>query len=436
MGKETPYAWRMLAYLWSLGFLAAISRFVSAYYQQEITVTLDVNRTFIGLTWSFNIALAAICSPIGGWLTDKYGPKKMMVLNASLGVLSMLTVLAFRSPAGFFIGLGVLSGLSGIGASTGYVLITRWFARHRAKALMIMTSANSLGLAVLTPVFVSNRDWLDWLTAFTFTLWIGIVSIPLTLLLIKDRAKETGRGDSADGTKAAVEPDSGVQAAEEQAQAGPKLESTRSPWAGGLELYGAFFRNPATVVVIIALFTCGFSMGTVEMHLMAIHQHAHVSSVMFTSSLSLLGLLELAGGMLFAFMLDRMSRTLALSMLYAIRVVAFVFLFAHIELSPILFSVIFGASYLGAIPGGMLVASESLGGRAVGLQVGTLLVFHQAGAIVASVAGGALFDWTNSYQLLIGLNIALSAISAIGYWSVHAGKQRKAALPHYEKAGA
>jgi hypothetical protein len=56
---------------------------------------------------------------------------------------------------------------------------------------MILTSASSLGLAILTPVFVSNQDWLDWMTAFTITFWIGIVSIPLTVLIIKDRHEET-----------------------------------------------------------------------------------------------------------------------------------------------------------------------------------------------------------------------------------------------------
>ncbi|WP_239615590.1 MFS transporter [Cohnella mopanensis] len=398
MTKDRGYAWRILGYLWVLGFVAAISRFVISYYQQEITEALTVNRTFISTTWSFNVAVAAICSPLGGWLTDKYGPKKVMVLNALFGVLSMLTVLTVNSPIGFFIGLGILAGLSGIGATTGYVLVSNWFSRHRAKALMILTSSSSLGLAILTPLFVSNRDWLDWMTAFSITFWIGIVSIPLTILIIKDRMEEP-TDQALDDT-----------AASSKSQSKPK-------W--NLSIYKEMIANRTVLFVVFALFTCGFSMGTVEMHLMAIHQHAHVEQVMFASSLSLLGLLELVGGMLFAFMLDRISRTLALSFLYFIRVVAFIALFLHFGLSPILFSIIFGASYLGAIPGGMLVAGESLGDRSIGLQIGTLLIFHQAGAVLGSLSGGILFDLTNSYQWLIGLNMVFSAITAVGYYRIY-----------------
>ncbi|MFE0558836.1 MFS transporter [Paenibacillus sp. FSL W8-0187] len=413
MKKDRGYAWIILLYLWTLGFAAAISRFVMSYYQHEMARDLDVDLTFISFTWSFNIAVAAICSPLGGWLTDKYGPKKMMLLNALFGVLSMLTVLTLHHPAGFFIGLGLLSGLSGMAASTGYVVVTSWFSRHKAKALMIMTSASSLGLAILTPLFVSNRDWLDWTTAFTITLWITLISIPLTFLIMKERQPGQHR--------------------EKPAVSDSPPSTGRLPF---LSIAREMVTNRTVLLVVFALFTCGFSMGTVEMHLMAIHRHDHVGSVMFTSSLSILGLLELAGGLLFALLLDRMSRSLALSFLYAFRILAFTMLFLHFSISPIVFSVIFGASYLGAIPGGILVASEAMGNRSVGLQTGTLLIFHQAGAVLGSFSGGFLFDLTNSYQWLIGLNLMFSALSAMGYYHLHRTSNRRRSVPGQSSAEA
>ncbi|KOR76081.1 MFS transporter [Paenibacillus solani] len=414
MKTDRGYAWVILGFLWTLGFAAAISRFVMSYYQHEMASDLGADLTFISFTWSFNIAVAAICSPLGGWLTDRYGPKKVMLLNALFGVLSMLTVLKLHHPAGFFLGLGLLSGLSGMAASTGYVLVAGWFSRHKAKALMIMTSASSLGLAILTPLFVSNRDWLDWTTAFTITLWVTLLSIPLILLILKER---------------------------QPGQPAPKpLDSDSPPPSPArlqlLSIVREMATNRTVLLVIFALFTCGFSMGTVEMHLMAIHRHDQVGSAMFTSSLSILGLLELAGGLLFAFLLDRMSRSLALSFLYLFRIVAFTMLFLHFSISPIVFSVIFGASYLGAIPGGMLVAGEAMGHRSVGLQTGMLLVCHQAGAVLGSFAGGFLFDLTNSYQWLIGLNLLFSALSAMGYYQIHRASNRRRSVPDQSAAEA
>lgn len=413
MKTDRGYAWVILSFLWALGFAAAISRFVMSYYQHEMASDLGADLTFISFTWSFNIAVAAICSPLGGWLTDRYGPKKVMLLNALFGVLSMLAVLKIHHPAGFFLGLGVLSGLSGMAASTGYVLVANWFSRHKAKALMIMTSASSLGLAILTPLFVSNRDWLDWTTAFTITLWVTLLSIPLILLILKERHPD----------QPAAKP--------------PVSESPSSPARLQLlSIVREMVTNRTVLLVVFALFTCGFSMGTVEMHLMAIHRHDQVGTAMFTSSLSILGLLELAGGLLFAFLLDRVSRSLALSFLYLFRIMAFTMLFLHFSISPIVFSVIFGASYLGAIPGGILVASEAMGQRSVGRQTGTLLVFHQAGAVLGSFAGGFLFDLTNSYQWLIGLNLLFSALSAIGYYGIHRASNRSRSIPDQSAAEA
>ncbi|PZD95408.1 hypothetical protein DNH61_12795 [Paenibacillus sambharensis] len=62
------------------------------------------------------------------------------------------------------------------------------------------------------------------------------------------------------------------------------------------------------MVVITALFTCGFSMGTVEMHLMAIQQTMHAAHTMLIASISILGLLKLVGGFVFSALLDRFPR--------------------------------------------------------------------------------------------------------------------------------
>ena len=164
-------------------------------------------------------------------------------------------------------------------------------------------------------------------------------------------------------------------------------------------------------------------MGTVEMHLMAIQQTAHVSHSMFIASLSILGVLELVGGFVFAALLDRMPRALALSCLYFIRTIAFALLFAQFHLSPVLFTLIFGATYLGAIPGGILLAGESLRTKSIGLQTGILLLFHQLGGVAAANVGGLNYDLFHNYQILIAVNVALSLMSGAGYILVHRRKR-------------
>jgi MFS family permease len=395
--KEKKYAWFILIFLWVFGFVNSLSRFISAYYQPEIAGFLHVGRGFLGFTWSTSIFIGAVCAPLGGWLIDRYGYKKVLIASGALGTLATTLFLFIQNPVGYYCGFGLLSGLAGIGASSGYVLINNWFVHHRAKALVIIGSAGSLGLAILTPIFVTNKSWLSWDNAYWILFITGCIFIPLAILFIRDNKSKP---EVVQSSEIVPEPD--------------------KPTLSKLHTLRLYLKNPTMVTVIFALFTCGFSMGTVEMHLMAIQQQAHVHDVMFTSSLSTLGVLELVGGLTFSFLLDRMRRTLALSALYTMRVVAFTLLIFHFQASPILFSVIFGASYLGAVPGGILVANEELksSNHSIGLQTGLLILVHQLGGVAAAIGGGLNFDIFHNYQLLIGINIAMSLISAIAYYSV------------------
>ncbi|QGQ94094.1 MFS transporter [Paenibacillus psychroresistens] len=399
--KEKKYAWFILIFLWIFGFVNSLSRFISAYYQPEIANFLHVGRGFLGFTWSTSIFIGAICAPLGGWLTDRYGYKKVLIASGALGTLATTLFLFIQNPIGYYCGFGLLSGLAGIGASTGYILINNWFTHHRAKALVILGSAGSLGLAIITPIFVSNKTWLGWNNAYWILFTTGCIFIPLAILFIRDNISKPAS----------------IQADEIAAE---KPIVPDKPALSKLQAFKQYLKNPTLVTVIFALFTCGFSMGTVEMHLMAIQQQAHVHDMMFTSSLSTLGVLELIGGLTFSFLLDRMRRTLALSALYTLRVVAFTLLIFHFQASPILFSVIFGASYLGAVPGGILVANEELkaSNHSMGLQTGLLILVHQLGGVAAAIGGGLNFDIFHNYQLLIAINIAMSLISAIGYYYV------------------
>ncbi|NIK77797.1 MFS family permease [Paenibacillus castaneae] len=403
--KEPKYAWFIVSFLWLFGFLGSIGRIIVQYYQGPITQELDISRGFLGYAWSASILIGSFCAPFGGWLTDKYGYKMTMIMGSVLGVISAAVILVFQHPAGYFIGFGILGGLAGIGASTSYVIVTEWFQHHRAKALMIISSAGSIGLAALTPVFVRNESWLTWMTAYKISIAVGICFIMLTSFIVKNG-----------GTPSKKTVEDSLLKEENLNQTKPRQGLKL---INAIKAFPSYLRNPVLVVVIFALFTCGFSMGTVEMHLMAIQQTAHVSHTMFIASLSILGILELVGGFVFAVLLDKMPRAIALGCLYLIRTVAFSILFASLYLSPVLFTLIFGATYLGAIPGGILLAGESIKTKSIGLQTGILLFFHQLGGVAAAITGGLNYDLFHNYQALIAINIALSLVSGIGYIVVH-----------------
>lgn len=94
-----------------------------------------------------------------------------------MGIVSTAVIVIVPNSVGYFVGFGVLGGLAGVGATTSYFMVTEWFQHHRAKALMLIGSASSIGLAVITPLFVINESWLSWRVAYKLSIGIGLVFV-------------------------------------------------------------------------------------------------------------------------------------------------------------------------------------------------------------------------------------------------------------------
>jgi len=401
--QEPKRAWIGLGALWLVGFIGALTRFIMAFFQVRISEDLGIGRGFISMAWSTNLLIAALCAPLGGWLADRYGPKRILLVSALFGIAGTgIVVFGGQQDIVFFIGYGVVAGFAGIGSTTTYLLIFDWFKRHRAKATALLASASSLGLAISTPIFVS-ASWLTWKDAFLASFVLSLaVTLPVIVFGIK---APRPRNDGAE-----------EEPANEPVEGEGSTEKIAAPPSRASRLLPVFF------VVAIALFACGFNMGTVEMNLVAIHQLASVSPGMIALSMSVLGIMEIVGSLLFGYGLDRINKLVMMALLYGVRIVGFSVLFLHLGWSPVAFAVAFGLTYLSAIPGGLLVIKDY--GRGSGNQTGWLLLFHQGGGILGTLFGGLSFDYFRDYQALIGIDVLICALAAFGYFSLYIARGR------------
>lgn len=280
------------------------------------------------------------------------------------------------------------------------MLVFEWFKHHRAKATALLASASSVGVS--TPIFVSS-SWLTWKDAFLTSFVLGIiVTLPVIWFGIK------GTGPKGNKTKKVQE----NELIKVDDQERPKTVSM-----------GIAAHLPIFIVVACALFTCGFNMGTVEMNLVAIHQLASVSPSMIALSMSVLGVMEITGSLIFGYFLDRVNKFVMMTILYGIRIMGFAFLFMHVGWSPVLFAVAFGITYLSAIPGGLLIVNEFAKGK--GKQTGFLLLFHQGGGILGALIGGVSFDYFNNYQVLIGVDVFICSLVTLGYLFLYTTRKRR-----------
>lgn len=406
--KEPKSAWIGLGSLWIIGFIGALTRFIMAYFQVQISEDLGISRGFISMAWSSNLLIAALCAPLGGWLVDRYGPKKVMYASAAFSTLGTGVVLLAHHSILFFIGYGVISGFIGIATTTTYLLMFAWFKHHRAKATALLASASSVGLAVSTPIFVSS-SWLTWKDAFLASFVLGLlVTLPVIWFGIKEPLKNPASNSQVNEPVIA------------------ETEEKPKPASSFFKRIPALVHLPIFIVVASALFTCGFNMGTVEMNLVAIHQLAEVPPNMIALAMSVLGILEIAGSLLFGYWLDRVNKLMMMTILYGIRIIGFAFLFMHTGWSPVLFAIAFGITYLSAIPGGLLIVNELAKGN--GKQTGFLLLFHQGGGILGAMIGGLSFDYFHHYQVLIGLDFFICLLVSLAYFSLYLNQKRSLRL--------
>jgi len=138
------------------------------------------------------LAAMAAASPCVGWLTLRYGARKMILWAvALLGV----TFLAFPQIDGLYqyYGLMIVTGvaLTGVGdVSVGH-MVSHWVKRSRGFALGIVYAGSNIGGVLLVPAVVILAERTDWRTAL-FAMGAGAFALllPATGFLLREAPRE------------------------------------------------------------------------------------------------------------------------------------------------------------------------------------------------------------------------------------------------------
>lgn len=167
-----------------------------------LTLVLVIERVWarpydelIGL-WTLGAMMIGLGAPLAGWLSDRYGERRLMILFFLLtGGGSILTGLADDTNR-LWIALAVL----GLGASIYHPVALAWVVRHsprrRGMVMGIWGISGSLGVAVASVIAGTLADFWSWQTAFIVPGGI-VVAIGVALMLTPDAETSTEAGDDA-----------------------------------------------------------------------------------------------------------------------------------------------------------------------------------------------------------------------------------------------
>lgn len=161
-------------------FIAYIDRVNIAVAGPLIRHEMGLSNTELGLIFSAFAYPYAVMQILGGWMSDKFGPKKvLLVLSLIWGVSTLATGFA-----GSVMALVVLRFTLGIGEGGAFPSATRAFTHwmptaERGFAQGITHSFARLGGAITPPVVVAIVIWKGWREAFIV---LGALSLCWTVL--------------------------------------------------------------------------------------------------------------------------------------------------------------------------------------------------------------------------------------------------------------
>ena len=135
----------------------------------------------IGAAIATYYLVGALFAPVSGWLGDRYGGRRMMIMAGALYATSMVLLGFVTQVWHFFLFFGLMLALTQSMAMVPLMAaVSGWFRRRLGLALGILWGAGGIGTAIVAPVIGFLIEAVGWQAAF----WgIGIVGGSAILLL-------------------------------------------------------------------------------------------------------------------------------------------------------------------------------------------------------------------------------------------------------------
>lgn len=387
----------MLVLITAYGMRASFGVFVKPWETE-----FHVDRSAVSAISAVGFLVQAISLPFIGKLIDRYGARAAMSSSLLMLGLSFIVSSLGSGIWQLYIVYGIFSSIAFSGASVlpATVVVARWFVARRGLAIGIITAglaATPIIMAPPTILFVRELGWRP--TMLGFGILLLVLVFPTTLLLMRSKPSDMG-----------LEP----YGAEYPARTGVHTSRRAKQTTGsGFK----FLTTRAFWFLALPYFVCGYTTsGFIDTHLVPLAQALQFSDSVIATALSVLAAFNMVGTLAAGYLSDRWTRKHILTVIYAERAVALLFLLTVRDPAMlILFSVMFGIADFGTTAPVSALTADYFGGASLGLIFGFISLTHQAGSAAGAFLPGKLYDLTGSYHVtlisaavLLGLATILS----------------------------
>jgi len=379
------------------------------------------SRDLTATMFSVHLLIYGIAAPITGFLVDRTGPRKTMVLGAILLSLGLILSRWGNQLWYFWITFGLISGagLCMIGAVPFTTVLRNWFEKKRglALSLLFLGSGGAFGCYPAVAWLIDTIGWRD--TYLIEGLVVGGVMIPLVLFVVRyhprdmglfrDGLPETkeGRTSSGKGTLRVVDP----------------------AWTAVDWTLSKAVRTGRFWLICLATFSLwGINQNILLAHQVAFAIDMGYSKLYASFVLSLFGL-TYAIGSLGSLISDRIGREVTITLATAIGISGMIVLmFIRDASQPWMlyyFSISLGVSNGLCSPTIAAALTDIFQGPRVGPIVGAVWFAFAVGGTIGPWLGGWLFEMTGDYFLAFLVATVLFAVACAALWLAAPRKVRR-----------
>jgi MFS family permease len=342
--------------------------------------------------------LCAIFALLGGWLLDKYGPRKIVMLMGIVTGISLVATSQANTAWQLYLSYSLLLS-GGTGAVYSVIMTTtqRWFYKKRGTAVGIVSSGVGIGTIIMTPLSAYLIDTFDWrMTYLMIGLVLGVIFVLLSIPLKRDPAE---MGMLPDGAK--------------QNSVETKKNTVNDSAVASLSLSQAL-RTMDFWMIAVIWFLWAFSLLLVLTHLVPHLTDIGIPATTAAVISGLIGIVSIAGRLGAGWLSDKLDRKVVTIISILLQAGSLFLLAWSGQLWMFyLFAVIYAIGYGGLDPATLALVGDIFGTRELGKILGSLLVFWPLGAGVGSVVGGLLYDATGSYFSAFLLTASFMVLAGI-----------------------
>lgn len=402
--------WILVASSFITALVGAINVYGFSLFIVPLTTEFGWTRTMLSGAISLARLEGGLLGPLEGFLVDKFGPRRMMLLGIpvlgfgfiALGQLSVFVAFTgLESIAIFYVVYIVMISLGGaLGTFTpATTAVANWFVRRRGITLGLLSSGFGVGAMVATPILGQAIQTLGWRPAAVGAgLAVLIIGIPAALV-IRHRPEQYG-----------MQPDGDPPAEEEQplpAAVEPESHASSQRRHGGdrKSVEQDFTIRQALATLSFWILAVTFSLrimvsGAVALHLAPLLIDMGMTTAEAGGALSLLAGISIAGRLGFGWLGDRHDKKVVLigglaTMVMGLLVLAYATEFWHI----VLFLLLYSPSYGGLASLMPTIRGEFFGRKSFATIGGAMGPITTLGTISGPVFAGYVFDTTGSYQI-------------------------------------